>query len=245
MSGSRAARGEPTQGRVHDLAVGLSHPVLIVRYIQYKLRLIPYSEFYAAFMRYRVAKDPREAVGGLWDQIGPLQLKTLQSQGLLPVHTLLDYGCGTLRAGRLFIEYLDSGNYFGVDISEEAIRAGLNLLGPETVSKKKPRFKAVKGTSLEGLGERFDFIVAQSVFTHMPTPDIVSLFGHLREVMKPSTKLLATYWDSSEHDGTIVDFTQPLDFFKRLGFEHGLSVEIVPGFAHPRSQKLLLIRSAA
>ena len=30
---------------------------------------------------------------------------------------MLEIGCGNLRAGRLFIDYLDAGDYYGIDIS--------------------------------------------------------------------------------------------------------------------------------
>ena len=60
----------------------------------------------------------RGFVGGdalLWDEIGKLQIDFLKSEGLLSRHTLVDIACGSLRAGKLFINYLESGNYLGID----------------------------------------------------------------------------------------------------------------------------------
>ena len=36
---------------------------------------------------------------------------------------MLEIGCGNLRAGRLFIDYLDAGNYYGIDISPDILLA--------------------------------------------------------------------------------------------------------------------------
>ena len=57
----------------------------------------------------------RQVVGGLWDEMGALQLNFLKDQGMAPRDVLLDIGCGTLRLGRLAIDYLDPGNYWGAD----------------------------------------------------------------------------------------------------------------------------------
>jgi len=69
----------------------------------------------------------REAVGGLWDEIGQLQIDFLVSQGLMPHHRLLDIGCGSLRGGVKLIRYLDAGHYAGVDLHESLINAGYEI----------------------------------------------------------------------------------------------------------------------
>ena len=66
----------------------------------------------------------REAIGGLWDEIGDLQMRFLIAQGMQPGHRLLDVGCGSLRLGSRAVEYLDAQRYFGSDLNEVLIRAG-------------------------------------------------------------------------------------------------------------------------
>ena len=41
----------------------------------------------------------RDSVGGLWDEVGQLQVDFLVSRGLMQHHKLLDIGCGSLRGG--------------------------------------------------------------------------------------------------------------------------------------------------
>jgi ubiquinone/menaquinone biosynthesis C-methylase UbiE len=66
----------------------------------------------------------RDFVGGMWEELGRLQLEFLKHQGLLPAHSLLDVGCGALRGGVRFVDYLNSGLYCGLDMNESLLEAG-------------------------------------------------------------------------------------------------------------------------
>ncbi len=52
-------------------------------------------------------KAHRGLVGGLWDELGKLQLDFLTESGLKPSHKLLDIGCGCLRGGVHYVKYLE------------------------------------------------------------------------------------------------------------------------------------------
>ena len=66
----------------------------------------------------------RRRVGGLWDEMGELQLRFLRSHGMRPEHRLLDVACGALRGGVKFVDYLEPGHYYGIDINESLVEAG-------------------------------------------------------------------------------------------------------------------------
>ena len=70
------------------------------------------------------AGQHRELVGGLWDEMGELQMEFMRSRGLLPQHRLVDIGCGSLRGGVHFVRYLDPGNYYGLDHNQSLLDAG-------------------------------------------------------------------------------------------------------------------------
>ena len=59
----------------------------------------------------------RDFIGGKWSEIGQLQFDFLLESGLQPHHKLLDIGCGCLRGGIHFINYLEASNYSGLDIN--------------------------------------------------------------------------------------------------------------------------------
>ena len=64
--------------------------------------------------------DPRQAREA-WLRRGNLQFDYLIGQGLQPGDRLLEIGCGDLAAGHLFIDYLSTGNYYGIDLSPDAV----------------------------------------------------------------------------------------------------------------------------
>jgi SAM-dependent methyltransferase len=83
----------------------------------------------------------------------------LYALGLRQDHRLLDVGCGSLRAGRLLIAYLEPGHYFGVEpntwLVDEAVKG---QVGKDLVDIKRPTFKATDRFDFSGLGE-FDFVL--------------------------------------------------------------------------------------
>ena len=112
----------------------------------------------------------RETVGGLWEELGSLQLEFMKDQGLKPEHRLLDVGCGALRGGVHFVRYLQAGNYFGLDINQSLLDAGYEAeLAAEGLEGKLPRSNLLSNGEfdLRSLEVTFDFALAQSVFTHL------------------------------------------------------------------------------
>ncbi len=99
--------------------------------------------------------------------------------GLREQHRLLDIGCGSLRVGRLLIPYLGRGHYTGIEPEGELVEAGIREeLGRELVTLKQPRFLIAADTAGLPPDERFDFALAQSVFSHTGEDLLV---GWLRE----------------------------------------------------------------
>ncbi len=102
-----------------------------------------------------------------YDLVGASQFRLLTTLGLRAGHRCLDLGCGSLRAGRLLIPYLDPGNYFGIDPNSWLIDEGVRLeVGGELIRMKQPRFDYNDRMDCTVFGADFDFIVAQSVFSH-------------------------------------------------------------------------------
>jgi cyclopropane fatty-acyl-phospholipid synthase-like methyltransferase len=91
----------------------------------------------------------------------------MTSLGLREKHKLLDIGCGSLRMGRLFIPYLNVGNYVGVEPNEWLVRDGIKYeTGQDQVDIKKSRFYFADTTSGLPDDEMFDYALAHSILTH-------------------------------------------------------------------------------
>lgn len=134
-----------------------------------------YIQAYSAHTDWRIKKTgPAQAIGGQWEEHGPLQLQFLRKQGLTPDSRLLDFGCGTGRLARHAVPYLDPGNYVGIDISVGALKEATNLSHKEGWDRRNPNFMhSPDGMLLPYLlGLKFDLIWAHSVFTHLP-PEII------------------------------------------------------------------------
>jgi SAM-dependent methyltransferase len=136
----------------------------------------------------------RRLVGGRWDEIGTLQLVHLISQGLEPDHSVLDVGCGALRAGVRLVGYLEPGRYFGIDISPSLIRAGHWELSQAGLEDRCPPENLRVTDSFDcDFGVEFDFAVAQSLFTHIPLSEIERCLERVEGAMRPGGRLFASY----------------------------------------------------
>jgi cyclopropane fatty-acyl-phospholipid synthase-like methyltransferase len=209
-------------------------------------RLAQRGDYLAAYRRdtdRRVKKDPRAAVGGMWDVIGPLQFEYLRDHGLEPGHRMLDIGCGTLRGGRHFIRYLEPRGYTGIDISAAAIESAQQLVVDEELSDREPRLVISSTPTLDFAdvaGERYDVLLAQSVFTHLPDESIAECFEHVDKVLAEG----GTFWFTYFEPGTTMReswkaFMFPFEFFEELATRHGFRAERMTDYPHPRSQRMI------
>ena len=197
---------------------------------------------------YRAYVGPEE----WYDIIAAMQFNLLTSLGLRQHHYLLDIGCGSLRAGRLFIPYLLHSHYYGIEPNKWLVEAGVKheLGGPGMLEAKKPTFSYDADFTLTAFNRKFDYLLAQSIFSHACERQIQRCLSQASEVMEPASIFAATYFDSSdpraesrqegpnfEGDG----WTYPgcvfytLDHIKEIAEEQGLSCETLD-WAHPDLQ---------
>ena len=203
----------------------VSDGMLLLRY-----RRRPYMEYYRAVMKRRAKLNPRDAVGGRWEMGSKGQIELLQRYALMPQHTVLDVGCGSLRGGLNIIRYLEAGNYTGIDISEEILEAGREFLREASLEGRRPSLLFTNNIEFkEVMGKTFEYLLAVSVLTHMPPEDIETLFANLHKVMGNRSVFLATVFLSKT--GSIYDtvmrrnFFYPYEWFRDTGARYGLTVE--------------------
>lgn len=139
----------------------------------------------------------RAYIGGntpdVWFGIGRLQYQFLVSQGLEPTHDFLDIACGSLRLGQFLIPFLESGRYFGLDVEPGLIEAGLTKeLLFDLARMKKPVFNCNSGFDF-GFVRRYDYAMAQSLFTHLNKQDIALCFRNLRLIAPPGSRFYFTF----------------------------------------------------
>lgn len=203
-----------------------------------------YLEAYSQHTDLRVEADPHLAVGGRWEELGGLQFDFLVCNGLLPHHRILDIGCGTLRGGCHAIEYLNKSSYTGIDISNKAIAFAKQLVEKEMLSEKLPRLIVNGSKQLkfnEFFGEKFDYILAQSVFTHLMDDHISECFENVGKIMSENSIFYFTFNEASAYrQGKLNHFYYPLVFFKSLAESYGFKLQDCSSeYDHPAGQKML------
>lgn len=139
----------------------------------------------------------RALIGGLWNELGSLQLSYLKSAGLSPDHCLLDVGCGSLRAGVHLAAYLAAGHYFGIDNNESLLEAGYaEEIIPVGLASRVPRsnLACIDNFDASRFHRRFDMALAQSVFTHLSFNRIRLCLENLAGSLVPGGVFHATFF---------------------------------------------------
>jgi len=201
----------------------------------------------------------RKKVGGLWEILGKLQFDLLVKNGLQPDHYLLDVGCGSLRGGIHFVRFLEEGHYFGIDKDKDILEGGQVELTKNLLLEKKPILREMSNFEFELLEQKFDFALAQSVFSHLPLNDITRCLMSIEKVLVKNGKFLATFFENKQgkfnlesiHHPTL-DNSNIISFFDKDPFHYDfqtfewicqdttLTPHYLGEWNHPRDQKLIL-----
>lgn len=136
----------------------------------------------------------RSRVGGLWDTMGSLQLDFLSERGLYRSDRLLDVACGALRAGIHFVDFLEPGHYFGIDINQSLLDAGYDLELTDYLREKLPRDNLRRVDRFDcDFGVQFDVAIAQSLFTHVPLNHVRLCMYRVAQQMRPGGRFYLTF----------------------------------------------------
>lgn len=181
-----------------------------------------------------------------YDVVAALQFTLLTALGLREHHYLLDIGCGSLRGGRLFIPYLLPNRYFGIEPEAWLVEDGIkNELGESIIALKKPNFVYDRSFNLEVFGRKFDFLLAQSIFSHASAAQIRTCVASARKVMEPHAIFVANFVESNvNYEGD--EWVYPggsyytMDFMRSLIADQGL-VCIPIQWPHPVGLRWIII----
>lgn len=191
----------------------------------------------------------RDYVGGMWEEIGNLQFDFLLSKGLKPDSYLLDIACGSLRLGVKAIPYLERSHYLGIEKERGLVKAGLEKeLDSKLKAQKQPKVVISDSFEFEKLGQKADFAIAQSLFTHLP-PDLINLcFKKLYPWLEDKGVFYATFFETDQklknpekpHDHGYFAYTQAE--MRGFGETHGFVAHYIGTWNHPRNQVIVEYR---
>lgn len=189
---------------------------------------------------------PRAYVGPphQYDFMGATQFCLLTSIGLREHHTVLDFGCGSLRAGRLLLPYLKPGNYFGIEPNKWLIESAIEELGRDFIRLRSPQFDYNSDFEFDVFDVSFDFIVMQSILSHTGSDLLYKALKNARSVMKVTSTLILTVIHPEQNPviRSGMGFagwrypdcvSYPSEYFKEQADGLGYATQRLPWF-HPR-----------
>ncbi|MGP0065152.1 MAG: class I SAM-dependent methyltransferase, partial [Isosphaeraceae bacterium] len=175
--------------------------------------------------------------------------RLLCALGLRSRHTLLDFGCGSLRAGRFLLTYLDPGNYYGIEPNQWLIKTSIETeFGEDLVRIKRPHFDDNQDFRVP-FDAKFDYILAQSIFSHTGTDLARQAIQNFSRALKDDGLIVATFVlgrrdpveDRWVYPGCV---TFRPGTVRRIAAEAGLVSARIPWF-HPSRQTWYLMARRA
>lgn len=197
----------------------------------------------------------RGVIGGMWDTIGRWQFDYMKAEGLKPDDKLVDIGCGSLRGGVHFLEYLDAFNYFGFDLNFELIKFGLEKEVSETTKDKKINpnsFHAHDRFLFPEAWKNFDAAISVSLFTHLNYNSMKQCLLRTKNILRPGAIYHTTIF-TAEKDNLlkpVVQHSEVTSYYHQdpfhYSYEDVLHLAYSTGFKlldildvnHPRNQKM-------
>ena len=129
---------------------------------------------------------------------GREQLAILLNAGLNPDSKVVDLGCGVLRAGYWLIHFLDADGYCGIEPHARRLAIGTErVLEPALIEAKRPRFDSNAAFDTSVFGERFDFFLAYSIWTHASRRQVGQTLDAFVRDATPDAVFLTTYLPAS------------------------------------------------
>ncbi|MEU3403163.1 class I SAM-dependent methyltransferase [Streptomyces sp. NPDC006670] len=225
----------------HKVRYALGNPTRIVPYVRraardgwLRFKHPDHVGYYRAVMASDTGRNPEAAVGSQthdrWLALGKMQFDYLTGHGLAPGHRMLDIGCGNLRAGWRFIEHLDAGHYYGIDISPDILIAAKRTLAGRGLQDKVPYLTITQDLTLDFLPDRhFDVVHAHSVFSHSPIGIIDECLAHVERVLAPGGWFDFTFdrTEGAEHQVLREDFYYRTETLVALAARHGLKARFM------------------
>ena len=143
-------------------------------------------------------------------------LEAFKRAGCQPHHVVVDYGCGSLWIGEAFMDYLEPGNYVGLDVADGFYVEALTRFPEDYVAERRPMLRVISPDSLREVRARKpDFILSTGVLMHVPPEDMTNYFAGLTAVALPHTRIEIGY------QATLFSGWEPPRFWRHSRFAIG------------------------
>ncbi|MGP4001252.1 class I SAM-dependent methyltransferase [Streptomyces sp. 8N706] len=240
----------------HKITYAVRHPQRVPAYLRragrdawLRVKHRDHLAYYRAVMASDTARSPNAAVGSAsherWLALGQMQFDYLFEHGLKPNDRMLEIGCGNLRAGWRFIDYLEQGHYYGIDISPDILVEAKKTLVHRKLQDKLPYLTIAGDLTLDFLPDgHFTVVHAHSVFSHSPLHVIDECLAHVGRVLAPGGFFDFTFdrTEGTEHHVLREDFYYRPQTLIALAERHGLAARLMEDWERrPHGQSKLRV----
>jgi hypothetical protein len=127
------------------------------------------------------------------------------------------------------------------------IQAGIDQeLGRATYEEKQPVFVVDDKFSFDRFGVEPDFVMAQSLFTHLTEAHIIQCLRKLRKVIAPGGEVYATFFEpdhpnqvNPKHSHSTKCFWYSRAQMDAFGHASGFQSDYIGNWSHPRGQLMM------
>ena len=166
-------------------------------------------------------------------------------EGLKPSSSVLEVGCGCLRVGYWFIQYLNAGHYCGIEPASTMLEAGREVILGPLDAEKAPRFRTDDQFPFAEFGTTFDFVIAFSIWSHASKNQIETMLDAFKATANPGAKFLASWmalrptltdyqgndWVGRSHESSVPGYIgHSREWIMEAGTARGLEVKFFDGF---------------
>ncbi len=134
----------------------------------------------------------RNSVGGMFDQVGSIEVALCRHYGLQPDGFLIDVGCGSGRLAYPMSRYLH-GRYAGFDVVDELV-----AYARKTVNRSDWRFEAIDHIGIPEQDGSADMVCFFSVLTHLLHEQSFWYLEEAKRVVKPGGKIVSSFLQFGE-----------------------------------------------
>lgn len=128
-----------------------------------------------------------------YEKTGRAQLEALIRNGLNPWDKFLDIGCGAFCGGYWVMHFLDAGGYHGIEPNVDMFTKGqAYILEPDLIELKQPRFDHNDQYNFSVFNTKFDYLFAQSIWTHAGKKDIEKMLDGFVQHASDKARFLTT-----------------------------------------------------
>ena len=98
--------------------------------------------------------------GGWWNAGAGLFREGLAQHTPAPTDRICDYGCGSLRIGAHFIKRQAPDTFWGLDVTDDFLAYGPDLIGPELMAEKRPRLGTIDALLDQAIAADIDLVLS-------------------------------------------------------------------------------------